>query len=50
MELRKKLAMFLMDCASRLSWDGFVEYVCDYGEFGYCPDCEQTYNPEGRCR
>lgn len=50
MELRKKLAFFLMDCAWKLSWDGFIEYVSD-NEFGYCPDCDVRCPTEpGYCR
>jgi hypothetical protein len=47
--VRSKIARILIDIAYRISWDGYVESMSD-GEFGYCPDCEQCYNPEGRCR
>lgn len=48
-KFRSKIAKFLIDIAYRISWDGYVDAISD-GEFGYCPDCDQCYNPEGRCR
>lgn len=47
--VRSKIARILIDIAYRISWDGYYDSMSD-GEFGYCPDCEQCYNPEGRCR
>lgn len=46
---RAYIAKSLINLAYRISWDGYVDAICD-GDFGYCPDCEQCGNPEWRCR
>jgi hypothetical protein len=48
--LRYKLCHILMDLAYWLSWDGYISYITDSGDFGFCPDCDQCYDPEWRCR
>lgn len=46
---RAYIAKSLINLAYRISWDGYVDAICD-GDFGYCPDCEQCCDPEWRCR
>lgn len=44
-KLRSKIAIFLIDLAYKVSWDGYVTAISD-GDFGYCPDCEQCRSDE----
>jgi hypothetical protein len=45
LNFRYRFARFLMNCAYRLSWESYIDFVTD-GEFGYCPDCEQRMPDE----
>jgi hypothetical protein len=50
MELRKTLAIWLVNLAYHISWEGYMEALQD-GEFGYCPDCDVRCPDEpGYCR